>query len=87
MCGYDGTGYTGAMLPFAKYMCGYYHNLGEQGFNDRLSSLDNWAAYTQYFWKDADQKGAELSLAPYGMYSNLSNQGFNNLISSVLWTG
>jgi hypothetical protein len=87
VCNYENSGYSGSMLPLAKNVCGVYNNLGDQGWNDRISSIDNWVAATQYFWQHSNKGGGELTVGGYAMWSNLSTIGWNDQISSLSWTG
>jgi hypothetical protein len=75
------------ILRGAWNVCGYYNNLTAQNFNDKISSIDNWAGYGQSFWKDADAKGGLLTIKSYEYMPTLVPLGFNDVISSVIWTG
>ncbi|MDR2895438.1 MAG: hypothetical protein LBV30_02130 [Propionibacteriaceae bacterium] len=87
LCMFANANSGGAVLGGQKSVCGYYRNLADQGFNDVMSSIDNWANYTQSFWTDAGQRGRRLDVKPMAYLTNLSTYGCNDQISSVVWTG
>ena len=87
VCMFEHKNYDGLVLRGAWFVCGWYQNLKNEGFNDKMSSIANWAKYSQLFYTNADYKGSKYTLGAYGKVSNLVTPGFNDKISSVVWTG
>ena len=86
LCMFANINSGGALLRAAKGVCGYYSNLTDQGFNDVMSSIDNWVANTQSFWVDANQRGTRYNV-PGWAYVSYVGDSLNDRFSSVVWTG
>ncbi len=65
LCMFANADSGGAVLAGQWNISGYYSDLRNQGFDNVISSIDNWASSTQSFFTDAYQGGSHLRVTGY----------------------
>jgi hypothetical protein len=86
VCMYEHANGDGAVLEGPWNSCTVFNDLGDSGFNDKISSIKNNAKYTQAFTTDAKMKGIRLNVGGHVYVSNVGVD-FNDQISSASTNG
>jgi hypothetical protein len=63
----------------------YDSNFGNDGFNDKASSLSNRTAYYWLLYEDRDYGGFRACIRPYSRVSNLNNYRYTDHPWSSTW--